>query len=172
MKALTSNDYIHLDRVWTINNRPVSKKSIPCTEDIRDWPHLKGISLPKLDKEVSILIGNDVPEAHWAFEERRGRRKQPCAARTLLGWTLIGPPGSTNHSVASINFLSGGQEPLSGQIERMYNADFTETTASSKEMMSIEDRRALGHNGKYGADDSHFLGNMRTPVYRTTEPWQ
>ena len=32
---------------------------------------------------------------------------------------------------------------MSGQIERMYNADFTETTASSNEMMSIEDRRAL-----------------------------
>ena len=29
------------------------------------------------------------------------------------------------------------------QIERMYNADFTETTVSSKETMSIEDRRAL-----------------------------
>ena len=29
------------------------------------------------------------------------------------------------------------------QIERMYNANFTETTVSSKEMMSIEDRRAL-----------------------------
>jgi len=72
VKALTSNEYIHLDRVWTVNNLPVSKGSIPCTEDIRDWPHLQGISLPKLDKEGSILIGSDVPEAHWVFEERRG----------------------------------------------------------------------------------------------------
>ena len=101
------------------------------------------VSLPKLDKEVSILIGSDVPEAHWVFEERRGRRKQPCAAPTLLGWTLIGPLSGTNHRVASVNFLSGGQEPLSVQIERMYNADFTETTVSSKKMLSIEDRRAL-----------------------------
>ena len=89
------------------------------------------------------MIGSDVPEAHWVFEERRGRRKQPCAARTLFGWTLIVPLSGTNHRVASVNFLSGGQEPLSVQIERMYNADFTETTVSSKEMMSIEDRRAL-----------------------------
>ena len=87
VKALTLNEYIHLDRVWTANNLPVSKRSIPCTEDIRDWPHLQGISLPKLDKEVSILIGSNVPEAHCVFEERRGRHKQPCAARTLLGWT-------------------------------------------------------------------------------------
>ena len=105
MKALTLNEYIHLDRVWTVNNLPVSKRSIPCTEDICDSPHLQGISLPKLDKEVSILIGSDVPEAHWVFEEHHGHHKQPCAARTLLGWTLIGPLSGTNHRVASVNFL-------------------------------------------------------------------
>ena len=48
VKGLKSNDYIHLDRVWTVNNPLVLKKSIPCTEDIRDWPQLKGISLPTL----------------------------------------------------------------------------------------------------------------------------
>ena len=106
VKALTSNEYIHLDRVWTVNNLPVSKRSIPCTEDICDWPHLQGISLPKLDKEVSIFIGSDVSEERWDFEERRGRRKQACDARTLLGWTLIGPLSGTNHCVASVNFLS------------------------------------------------------------------
>ena len=137
VKALTSNEYIHLDRVWTVNNLPVSKRSIPCTEDICDWPHLQGISLPKLDKEVPILIGSNVPEAHLVFEERRGHGKQPCAARTLLGWTLISPLSGTKHRVASVNFLSGGQEPLLVQIERMYDANVTETTVSSKEVMSI-----------------------------------
>ena len=90
VKALMSNEYIHLDRVWTVDKLSVSKSSIPCTEDIRDWPHLQGISLPKLDKEVSTLISSDIPEAHWVFEGHHGRSKQPCAARTLLGWTLIG----------------------------------------------------------------------------------
>ena len=121
VKALTSNEYIHLDRVWTVNNVPVSKGSIPSALDIRDWPHLHAISLPKLDKKVPILIGSDVPEAHWVFEEHRGRRKQPCAARTLLGWTLIGPLSGTNHRVASVNFLSGRQEPLSVQIVHALN---------------------------------------------------
>ena len=143
VRALSSDECIQLDRVWTVDKLPVSKKSIPSTEDIRDWPHLQGISIPKLDKEVSILIGNDVPEAHWVFEERRGRRKQPRAARTLLGWTLIGPVGGSSNPEATVSFLSGGQETLSAQIERMYNAEFGESSASSKEMMSIEDRRAL-----------------------------
>lgn len=61
----------------------------------------------------------------------------------IAGWTLLGPLGSTNHCVASINFLNGGQEPLSVLIERMYNAYFTKMTESSKEMMSIKERKAL-----------------------------
>ena len=43
------------------------------------------------------------------------------------------------------------------QIERMYNADFTETTVSSKEMMSIEDRRALAiMESTVQIDDGHY----------------
>lgn len=48
VKGLKLNDYIHLDRVWTVNNPLVLKKSNPRTEDIRDWPQLKGISSPTL----------------------------------------------------------------------------------------------------------------------------
>lgn len=61
----------------------------------------------------------------------------------IAGWTLLGPLGCTNHCVANINFLSGGQEPLSVLIERMYNAYFPKKTESSKEMMSIKERKAL-----------------------------
>ena len=40
------------------------------------------------EKVVEILIGSDVPEAHWIFEQRRGKEKKPYAVQTLLGWTL------------------------------------------------------------------------------------
>ena len=137
------DEYIELDRVWSVGKLPVSKESITSTEDNCDWPHLQAISIPKLDKQVTILIGNDVPEAHWVFEEHRGRRKQPYAARTPLGWTLIGPIDGATSPAANVNVLSGGQETLSAQMELMYNAEFSESSASSKVMMSIEDKRAL-----------------------------
>ena len=57
------------------------------------WPHLKGVKFPRLDgeeKTVSILIDNDVPEAHWVYDERCGRRKQPYVVRTPLGLALVG----------------------------------------------------------------------------------
>ena len=45
---------------------------------IEKWLHLKGISVPAIDgDQVTLLIGRDVQEVLWAFEERRGGRKVP-----------------------------------------------------------------------------------------------
>ena len=93
---------------------------------------------------MEILIGNDNPEAHWVFEQRCGKRKQPYAARTLLGWTLIGPLEHSKSSEVHVNFISGGQEMISSQLlKRLYDADFNESLSSVKQAMSIEDQRAL-----------------------------
>jgi len=80
----------------------------------------------------------------WVYEERRGRRKQPYAVRTPLGWTLIGRLNSSSAAKeAQVHFVRGSQEMLSSQLKRMYGAEFSECLASSKLAMSGEDRRAL-----------------------------
>ena len=38
-----------------------------------------------------LLIGADVPEAFWTLEERRDKRGEPYASRTVLAWSLLGP---------------------------------------------------------------------------------
>ncbi|KAK2551629.1 hypothetical protein P5673_027396 [Acropora cervicornis] len=142
--ALNGDDSVRLDKVWTMDHLPVLNRNIPCEEDVKRWPHLRGIEFPKLDgKAIEILIGNDVPEAHWVFEQRRGRRKQPYAVRTPLGWTLIGPLGQTSSSVAQVNFVCGGQEMLSNQFKRLYDAEFSESLSCTKQALSVEDHRAL-----------------------------
>ena len=91
--ALDGDDPILLDRVWTVDRLPISKRSVPSDEDVSQWPHLKGVKFQRLEgeeKAVSILIGNDVPEAHWVYDERRGRRKQPYAVRNPLVGRLLG----------------------------------------------------------------------------------
>jgi len=64
--ALDGDDTILLDKVWTVDRLPISKRSVPSDEDVSQWPHLKDVKFPRLDREkpVSIRIGNDVPEAH------------------------------------------------------------------------------------------------------------
>ena len=142
VSALNGDGNVRLDKVWTVHRLPALNRNLPCEEDLK--PHLRGIELPKLDnKTVEILIGNDVPEAHWVFEQRRGRRKQPYAVRTPLGWTLIGPLGQALSSEAQVNFLSGGQELLSTQFKRFYDAEFSGSLSCTKQAFSVEDHRAL-----------------------------
>ncbi|XP_070562373.1 uncharacterized protein [Ptychodera flava] len=176
LRALNGVECVHLNRVWTTDMLPISASSIPTVKDIKGWRHLNGIELPELDeKEVTILIGNDVPEAHWALEEKRGGRKQPYAIRTLLGWTVIGPMKGKKDSDATINFINMDQvsncespikclEPISSQLHRMYNADFTESLVETKYCMSLEDRRA-----KANMDRSVCLQNGH---YQLNLPWR
>ncbi|KAL9976439.1 hypothetical protein ACROYT_G013739 [Oculina patagonica] len=41
--ALDVDDTILLDKVWTVDRLPISKRSVPSDEDASQWPHLKGI---------------------------------------------------------------------------------------------------------------------------------
>jgi hypothetical protein len=92
---LDGSENVDITRAWTVNNLPISKRSIPTTNDVFGWSHLDGIVFPELENEnVSIIIGSCVPEAHWVLEQRCGGRKEPYAVRTPLGWTLMGPIGT------------------------------------------------------------------------------
>ena len=73
----------------------------------------------------------------------KGSCKQPYAVRTPLGWTLIGPLGQASSSDAQVNFVSGGQELLSTQFKRLYDAEFSESQSCTKQAFSVEDHRAL-----------------------------
>ena len=46
----------------------VGERNIPTPEQLKQYPHLKDINYSELDdKQVYILIGTDVPEAHWVL---------------------------------------------------------------------------------------------------------
>ena len=144
VKSFDNKETICLDRVLTVDHLPITDRSIANSEDALQWSHLQDIEFPRLiNKKVTILIGSDVPEAHWVIEQRLGRRKQPYAVRTLLGWTLVGPTGTARDNKVHVNLVNSDQEVLSEQLHRMYNAEFNESPYSVSETMSIEDRRAL-----------------------------
>ena len=145
---------VRLEKVWTTETLPVTERSIPTNKDVMDWPHLRNIDIADLvDKKVTILIGSDVPEALCPLEVRTGKIGQPHAVRTLLGWTVMGPLKGRRDEGAHVNFIHvdqslgctesvKGMDPIQLQLERLYNADFSECTADLKECLSVEDRRA------------------------------
>ena len=87
---LDGDESVNIPCSWAVNNLPVSRKYIPTVRDLSEWSHLEGIEFPELEnKNVAMIIVCDVPEAPWVLDQRRGRRKEPYAVKTLLGWSPI-----------------------------------------------------------------------------------
>ena len=144
IKGVNSHEAFELENVWKADTLRLPKGSAPSHKDVEDWPHLTGIDLPQIESdEIMLLIGSDVPEAHWVYDQRRVKRGHPYAVRTPLGWTLMGPVNSCTNDSFSVNFIRYDKEMLHRQMERMFRADFNEPFNSAKIAMSVEDRRAL-----------------------------
>ena len=54
---------------------------------LSSWKHLKGLHFPRMtDSRISLLIGANIPKAHWVLDQRRAIRNK---GSTALGdsWT-------------------------------------------------------------------------------------
>jgi hypothetical protein len=119
--------------------------------------HLNDVHIPELkNPEVTLLIGTDVPEAHWKLEERRGRKKEPYAIRTPLGWSVAGPMGTTSGSEFSAFFVRGEDE-FDRTVEMMFEIDSSESAYGQSLGKSLEDKKALSIMEKsLKVVDSHY----------------
>ena len=153
--GISTGKGVRLNKVWTTDSFPVLPESISTAADVQQWSHLKDIDVADLvDKKVTILIGSDVPEALCPIEVRSGGKNQPHAIKTILGWTVMGPlKGKRRLEDAQMNLIQvdqvlGCKEDIRGvrsiheQLQSLYNAEFSESTADLRECLSIEDRRA------------------------------
>lgn len=131
----------------------VGQRNIPNSVEMQKYNHLKDIKFPE-DKGIYILIGTNVPEAHWVLESRRGKRKEPYATRGLLGWTIRGPfsPTSRENDV-SVNFVENAisNEDLHEQVEQLFKQDFTDHHLR-KPAWSVEDKMAMKIINDYSFD--------------------
>lgn len=144
VSAIDGDECIEIPHVWAVPNLPIQNQGMPTKSDLSKWSHLKGIEFPQLDdKRITLLIGSDVPEAHWIIDQRRGKKKQPYAILTPLGWTLMGPIGSVGHSSGEVNFIRVSDEKLRQRVEKMFLMDFSEHQMNKGLSSSLEDKRAL-----------------------------
>ena len=141
---------IQLRKTWTVSHLPVAINHMATAEEIRAWPHLKGVKVPKrANGAVELLIGTDVPTAHAPLETRSGTEAEPYAVKTVLGWSVRGPrkcsPGQAQRSRIPNGAVIGCTsvcEKTSLELRRMYEADFSEKPGAV-DSASIEDHLAL-----------------------------
>ena len=126
----------------------ISTANMAREEDISKYQHLCGIDLPVTGKnQVTILIGQDVPEALMPLEIKAGKPGEVYAVKTILGWTLNGPLGngsSLQSFQASSSFISDdGNMLLEEQVHKFWKLEGTEYLHDDEKSMSINDQKAL-----------------------------
>ena len=144
-RRLEKTSVIQLPKVYALPNLPTLENCMASASDICKWPHLKDLRLPRVDKSaVSILIGQDVPEALWPLELRKGKEGQPYATRTRLGWSLNGPLESEGLvEESALSNLARADERLDAQVEQFWKLETSEALANSLPQFSVDDKKAV-----------------------------
>lgn len=52
------------------------------------WPHLNDLPIPQIEADISLLIGNNVPDAYSPLKIRTGSTGGPHATKSRLGWII------------------------------------------------------------------------------------
>ena len=134
-----------LPKVYTLLDLPTFEHCIASDSDFRKWSHLKDLRLPQVDMSgVTIVIGQDVPEALWPLELRNGKEVQPYATRTRLGWSLNGPVGSEPfvEEPAFSNYVHADERP-NAQVEQFWKLETSEALANSLPQFLVDDKKAV-----------------------------
>ena len=101
--SMMNSNKVELPHVYTQESIPVSKKDIIHETDIRRWPHLRSVSMPTLDAEIGLLIGNNVPLAMEPLRVINSDYGGPFACETVLGWVVHGFPAESPRPTTSVN---------------------------------------------------------------------
>ena len=114
---------IELPEVLTKEKLNISTDDVACQDDANRWSHLSGIQVPqRINAEVELLIGQDVPEALEPSEIRAHRGNGPYATKTKFGWTLNGPLGRHERfQVRDVNFVRADQVFSQQYISSLHN---------------------------------------------------
>ncbi|XP_071088902.1 uncharacterized protein [Haliotis cracherodii] len=142
---IDGNNWVKLPTVFTQDEMPISTSTVPKEKFIHQWPHLQDVTLPPIDAEIGLLIGNNVPRAMEPYEIINSDGNGPYAVRTILGWIVNGlVQESESPSEISVNRTDVlGDEKLDLQLIGYFNREFNERISNDQPEMSRDDKQFL-----------------------------
>ncbi|KAA3676848.1 uncharacterized protein DEA37_0001153 [Paragonimus westermani] len=144
LQSLDQEHSITADSVYTVKQLPLTQADVVHQSEVDRWTHLKDVSFESLTRTgVGILIGCDIPEAHWVLEQRLSSNNEPCASKTIFGWDLRGPCRNEARNEHCVNLTGVRPVSLDDPVQRVYELDYTDGCTSENKEFSVEDRRAL-----------------------------
>ena len=102
---------------WRFN---LPSQSVSKAKKQQRWSHLRDVPIDIINKDISILIGADLPHLHICHSVISGGQNEPIAMLTKLGWVLLG--GNGDKSKVSLNHIRSDKN-LKHLIERFWNIE-------------------------------------------------
>ena len=123
VESLNRQEVIQVDKAWSVDNIPDLRPLKFSYSHLNSWKHLKGLLLPRMtDSRISLLIGANIPKAHWVLDQRRAGSNEPYAIKGPLGWVIIGPMSPTTKTTeeSKVNCIYSNKE-IRDSLEQMFN---------------------------------------------------
>ena len=121
----------------------MSSSNLVTEAEVQKWPHLKDLPLHHAEiNDVTLLIGQDCPEALMPLTTIPGGKGEPYAIRTQLGWSVSGPVSNSMVKLPSVSHYISNGNLLQEKVERFWQLESSGIYEQEKGM-SVEDRRVL-----------------------------
>ena len=141
VSSLEGSKNIVVNTAFTLNDQLMPRAQVPSESQMAGLNHLKGIKQHCLnDPRVKVIIGCDVPQAHWVLNQRYGRPTELFAVETPLGWLIMGP-GKGSSTYKQIGCIRRDEE-IRLMIENLYDKGFDDLHEIGANP-SEEDRQAI-----------------------------
>ena len=149
-------------------NLNIDTSGIASPMDIAKWPHLKDLSIPELSiDEVHLLIGQDSSDLLVPEAVQRGKRGEPFATLSPLGWTINGPinPGrlqKTSHFIQAKTHLESNMKDAYKEETGWSTDNMTTIHTWKKSITSEENHYAM--NIPFKEEPPSLLNNKEMAV--------
>ena len=143
VSSLYGNEELTIPQVFARPNLHLSSSNLVTEAEVQKWPHLKDLPLHHAEMDdVTLLIGQDCPEALMPLTTIPGGKGEPYAVMTRLGWSVSGPVSSSTVKVHPASHYISNGDLLHVKVERFWKIESSGIYDREKGM-SVEDRRVL-----------------------------
>lgn len=166
VRGIENDEGIVLSRAYSTKDIPMNIEHIPTPDVARRWPHLEHIAhmIPdRMNVEIGMLIGFDNASAHMPLETVIGKREEPYAIRTPLGWCIVGKTGSVRaiDSKPICNRVSTAPLAERSTVEPMHIAELLQ--------QDFNEKQYAHDKPKMSQDDVKFVETLKANICQTNE---
>ena len=143
VSSLYGNEELAIPQVFARPNLHLNSSNLVTEAEVQRWPHLKDLPLHHAEMDdVTLLIGQDYPEALMPLTTIPGGKGEPYAVMTRLGWSVSGPVSHSTVKVPPTSHYVSNGDLLHEKVEHFWKIESSGIYEREKGM-SVEDRRVL-----------------------------